>query len=273
MTSNEILKADVLDIIFDNRNKQYGAYALRKNYNFRMGLALALAISSMALAFLLINPSHSSDTAPEMKKTEYEVLAVTLPEDQPQPETPPPPARPAAPQTVAAQQKFIDNFRITDNRVVDPGPTHIDLANAVIGSTPNDGPPAGPGLQPPPNPGPGDGTGNTPAPVKPEAPFVIREQAAHFPGGMEAWLNFLRKHLETPESLEPGEKRTVVIRFQVSAEGMVTGFEVVQSAGGTFDKEVIRVLKKMPKWMPAIQNGHPVSVSFTQPVTFVAQEN
>ncbi|HEY0066839.1 MAG TPA: energy transducer TonB [Flavisolibacter sp.] len=271
MTSNEILQADVLDIIFDNRNKQYGAYALRKNYNFRMGVALAIAISSMALAFLLINPSSSSDTPSKPAKTEYEVLAVQLPEDLPQPETPPPAARPT-PQTAVAQQRFIDNFRITDNRIVDPGPTHIDLTNTVIGSTTTDGPLAGPGLQPPPDHGNG-GTGNTPAPVQPEAPFVVREQAAHFPGGMDAWLNFLRKHLETPGSMEPGEKRTVVIRFQVSAEGTVTGFEVVQSAGSMFDKEVIRVLKKMPKWMPAIQNGHAVSVSFTQPVTFVAEEN
>jgi protein TonB len=272
MTSNEILKADVLDIIFDNRNKQYGAYALRKNYNSRMGLALALAISSTALAFLLINPSSSSDMPSKPAKTEYEVLAIQLPEEEPQPETPPPPVRPA-PQTPVAQLQFIDQFRITDNRVVDPGPTHIDLAKTAIGSSNTDGPAAGPGLQPPPDYVPGNGTGNTPAPVQPETPFVIREQAAHFPGGMDAWLNFLRKHLETPESMEPGEKRTVVIRFQVSAEGAVTGFEVVQSAGSMFDKEVIRVLKKMPKWMPAIQNGHAVSVSFTQPVTFVAEEN
>lgn len=271
MTSNEILKADVLDIIFDNRNKQYGAYALRKNYNFRMGLALALAISSMALVFLLINPSSSLDTSSKPAKTEYEVLAIQLPEEEPQLETPPPPVRPAQ-QTPVAQQKFIDNFRITNNQVVDPGPTHIDLAKTAIGGSTTDGPEAPHVFVVPPDNKPGDG-GNTPAPVQPETPFVVREQAAHFPGGMDAWLNFLRKHLETPESMEAGEKRTVVIRFQVSAEGAVTGFEVVQSAGSMFDKEVIRVLKKMPKWMPAIQNGHAVSVSFTQPVTFVAEEN
>lgn len=271
MTSNEILKADVLDIIFDNRNKQYGAYALRRNYNFRMGLALALAISSVALILLLIDPSRSYAPDSGPAKTEYEVLAIQLPEEQPQPETPP--ARPAAPQTVVAQKRLIDNFRMTDNRAVDPGPTQIDLARTAIGSTNTDGPLTGPGLQPPPNPGPGDVPGNTPAPVQPEAPFVIREQAAHFPGGMNAWLAFLRKHLEAPEAMEPGEKRTVLVRFQVSAEGGITGFELVQSAGSTFDKEVIRVLKKMPRWMPAIQNGHPVPVSFTQPVTFVAPEN
>lgn len=272
MTSNEILKADVLDIIFDNRNKQYGAYALRKNYNSRMGLALAIATSSMALLFLLVNPSASSEDAPKLQKTEYEVTAIKLPEEQPPVETTPPPARQAAPQTVVAQQKFIDNFRITDNRVVDPGPTHIDFANTAIGSATTDGPATTTGLQPPPE-GSTGGTGNTAAPVQQDPPFTIREQAAHFPGGMDAWLNFLRKHLETPESLEPGEKRTVIIRFQVSAEGLVTGFEVMQSAGSSFDREVMRVLKKMPRWMPAIQNGHATAVSFTQPVTFVAQED
>jgi protein TonB len=270
MTSNEILKADVLDIIFDNRNKQYGAYALRKNYNFRMGMALGLAFSSTALVFLLINPSHSPALSSAPAKTEYEVLAVQLPEEQPQIETPPP-VRPAQ-QTPAAQQKFINKFRITDSRFVDPGPTHIDLSKTAIGDVTTDGPAVSHIFVAPPNSGPGDGR-DIQAPVQPEAPFVVREQAAHFPGGMDAWLDFLRKNLWTPESLEPGEKRTVIIRFQVSPQGEVTGFEVVQSAGSTFDKEVIRVLKKMPKWMPAIQNGHPVSVSFTQPVTFVAQED
>jgi len=52
----------------------------------------------------------------------------------------------------------------------------------------------------------------------------------------------------------------------------VTNFEVIQSAGGMYDNEVIRVLKKMPKWKPAIQNNQPVARYFTQPVTFMGLE-
>ena len=54
MTSNEILKADVLDILFDNRNKQYGAYALRKNYNNRLGIALGNFFKQCYFVFFLV---------------------------------------------------------------------------------------------------------------------------------------------------------------------------------------------------------------------------
>ena len=76
-----------------------------------------------------------------------------------------------------------------------------------------------------------------------------------------------------PDDLQAGEKKKVLIRFQVDADGSVTGFEVLQSAGNTYDNEVIRVLKKMPKWKPAIQNNLPVSRSFTQPVIFMGVED
>jgi protein TonB len=75
-----------------------------------------------------------------------------------------------------------------------------------------------------------------------------------------------------PADLQPGERRTVQVRFQVSAEGEITKFEILQSGGSIFDREVIRVLKKMPKWKPAIQNGRPIAISFVQPVTFQAIE-
>jgi protein TonB len=89
---------------------------------------------------------------------------------------------------------------------------------------------------------------------------------------MKAWVKFLSANLITPSDLDAGEKKTVMIRFKVSTDGTVNGFEIIQSAGSIYDNEVIRVLKKMPKWKPAIQNGHTVSTSFTQPVTFMGVE-
>lgn len=59
MTSNEILKADVLDILFDNRNKEYGAYALRKKYNTRLSMALGISLSAALLLFVLLPVNHS----------------------------------------------------------------------------------------------------------------------------------------------------------------------------------------------------------------------
>jgi protein TonB len=63
-----------------------------------------------------------------------------------------------------------------------------------------------------------------------------------------------------------------MVKFAVGVDGSITHFEIIQSGGTDFDNEVIRVLKKMPKWKPAVQNGRNVAVMFTQPVTFMAFE-
>jgi protein TonB len=115
------------------------------------------------------------------------------------------------------------------------------------------------------------GNGNTAREL--EVPKEIKpDKQPQFPGGMQAWAAFLNGNLHAPQDLENGEKRTVNIRFHVDVDGVITNFQVIQSGGAAFDNEVIRVLKRMPKWMPALQAGKPVAVSFTQPVTFVRAE-
>ena len=105
---------------------------------------------------------------------------------------------------------------------------------------------------------------------KNEAPLINR--GPEFPGGIKAWLGFLNKHLQVPEELGAGEKVTVLIGFEVAVDGTVTSFRVLKSGGGNYDEEVIRVLKKMPRWSPAMQSSQPVATTFTQPVTFVGVE-
>ena len=107
-------------------------------------------------------------------------------------------------------------------------------------------------------------------PEKPKE--IIPDRQPQFPGGSQAWIAFLSNNLRAPEELESGERRTVLIRFHVAEDGSIANFEVVRSAGSAFDNEVIRVLKKMPKWTPAMKAGQHLSVSFTQPVTFVGVE-
>jgi periplasmic protein TonB len=82
----------------------------------------------------------------------------------------------------------------------------------------------------------------------------------------------LGKNLSTPDALEAGERKVVQIKFKVDKDGSVTSFEIVTSGGGEFDREVVRVCKKMPRWTPAIQNGINVPVSYVLPVTFIGLE-
>jgi periplasmic protein TonB len=271
MTSKEILKADVLDILFDNRNKQYGAYTLRKHYNQRLGMALGISLGSVLLLFLLIRPNEENSAAvPQYSQREVVIDPLELPKPI-EPELPKP--KLSTPPPDFAQTEFLDPIVVDDTKVNAEMAEQAQLKHTVISNITTDG------LKVPEDFGPvelnvnkGDGTGEKKE-VKSDPPATeLVQKEPEFPGGPKAWLDFLNRHLVVPGELELGDKKTVMIRFQVGVDGRVTGFEVIQSGGSIYDSEVIRVLKKMPKWKPAIQNGQPVSRAFTQPVTFMAVE-
>lgn len=268
MTSNDILKSDLLDILFDNRNKQYGAYTLRKHYNNRLLLSLGIALSSALLLFLFFGGTKTSEGAgPSRGLDDVVIQTVKLPEETPKlPEIPK--QKPMTAQPV--QQLKYTNFVIKPDDVVKiTPPDQTSLLNSLIGKQNIDGRTATridiPVVNDPVDHGSGNGEQKTNT-------FIPEEREPEFPGGEAAWLNFLRKNLSAPDELEAGEKKSVMVRFLVSVDGAVTGFEIVQSAGRSFDNEVVRVLKKMPKWKPAIQNGVAVVKYYTQPVTFIGVE-
>jgi protein TonB len=266
MTSNEILKADMLDILFDNRNKQYGAYTLRKYYHHRLLKALGISFGCMFLLAMLIKTN--AFTRIEKSHAALTMRDLFIPPAPTKKIEPPRPQVAQASQAPALQKRFTDKIEIVLNTPHNLVPAFTDLDSAVISDV--DGKGKGKPYQPIVNTG-GGGTGEKPA----QAAFVpepLIQKEPEFPGGMAAWLNFLNRNLRTPDELQAGDRKTVMIRFQVAEDGSVTGFEVARSAGAVFDNEVVRVLKKMPKWKPAIQNGLPVSRYFTQPVTFVAEE-
>jgi periplasmic protein TonB len=267
MTSHEILKADLLDILFDNRNKQYGAYTLRRQYDSRLSMALGIALSSIFLLLFFLKPGTS-----ETKYVESEKNVVRLIDIPPiPPKIPETPVHPTPPPQDVAKSSLTEKILLVE----DPDPNKelkpMDEIKLTAISSSNEEGRIVPEIQTVTKPE----QSNTSQPTNKddeETRFVPLEKGPEFPGGPEAWSKFLNRHLQTPADLEAGEKKTVLISFLVDADGSVTGFKVVQSGGNAFDNEVIRVLKKMPKWKPAIQNGHPVVVPFTQPVTFVGFE-
>jgi protein TonB len=270
MTSHEILKADVLDILFNNRNKQYGAYALRRSYPSHLRNALVGALGLCTLLFLLIRTGGA--TKPVFDLPDKAPVIVRTADVLPLPPTQPPPPARVAPRPPLAQANFTPNIVLV--QTVDPrvamAPVE-ELLHLPPGNANVDGPapttPQG-GEKPA-----AAGSGGGEEEEKQPGAFVPVERQPEFPGGPKAWAEFLNRNLQTPDDLAPGERRVVRISFQVDTEGRVTGFRVMESGGRAFDEEVIRVLKRMPRWKPAIQNGHPITVSFTQPVTFVPLEH
>jgi protein TonB len=268
MTSTEISKASFLDIIFENRNKAYGAYELRTHYNSRLGTALLTMFCIVLLIALVVQVWTKTLPGVIDRTPAHDPVILRVFDDPP----PPPIEQPMAvkpPKTKMASEKFLDKIEIV------PDATHTDipdvekLAIAAISDEQIDGTPSM-----------NNEAVNVSTPKTGEdgemkaseltSGFTAVEKTANFPGGQEAWLHFLNKHLRSPGELEAGQKRTVLVRFAVGIDGMITQFEFIQSGGASFDKEVLRVLKKMPAWEPAVQNGRHVSVMFTQPVTFMS---
>ena len=104
---------------------------------------------------------------------------------------------------------------------------------------------------------------------KPEKPFDVVEQMPEFPGGQEALMQFLRQEVKYPkEAEEKGLQGRVVVRYIIEKDGSISEVEIAKSVNEYLDAEAIRVVNAMPKWKPGKQNGEPVRVKFTLPVTF-----
>jgi protein TonB len=102
--------------------------------------------------------------------------------------------------------------------------------------------------------------------------FDVVEQMPSFPGGDAALMKFLSEHIKYPVVAEEnGIQGRVIATFVVERDGSITDVKVIKSVDPSLDKEAIRVLKSMPKWIPGKQNGSAVRVKYTVPVTFRLQ--
>ncbi len=276
MKTDAILKADVLDIIFENRNKSYGAYALRKFYNNRLYKALGVMFGFVViLSSFTLFKGKSKFTGELIKDSGFIVKQVTLDIKKPEPpkiQTPPVSATPQKP--IAT-----DDFR---NVVITKTPVSTiikDLRDiAALGVRDIDVPSGGEGPKVIPfNVGGGEGkdTVSIAVPIKPIdkiTPTDFAEIMPTYPGGMEALRNFLQKNLQNPQDIEEGQTVAVKIKFVVGYDGTLKSFETVEDGGSAFNNEVIRVLKKMKPWNPGKTRGENVSVYYTIPVKFTTSQ-
>ena len=95
------------------------------------------------------------------------------------------------------------------------------------------------------------------------------EEVASYPGDMDAFWTFLMKNLHYPESAEADSVQgRVIIRFVVEKDGSLTNYEILHSPDNRLNEEALRVLRMMPRWQPAKNNGRPVRSHYTVPFTF-----
>jgi protein TonB len=111
-------------------------------------------------------------------------------------------------------------------------------------------------------------------PTDDEQIFIRVEQEAEFPGGVEGWKDYLQKHLRADVPVKNGApvgQYEVVVLFIVAKDGSISDVRATTNMGYGMEDEVVRIIKKGPKWIPGYQNGRKVNSYRRQPVIFVVE--
>ena len=279
MTNAQLATASLDDIVFDGRNRKYGAYVLRAAYQRHVTRALVIATAVCALLLLL-------PFLAQLLKAETPAVAVTTVIANPilpplGPEAVPPPVQPAAkppvqppqPPTVKDLALVVVKEDVPTND--DDVPNRDELLNKASGvvtaaGDPNASPDAAPAeLEP------GLEAGPVAEAVK-ERPYVSVEQMPELPGGggTTAIVAAIQRLVKYPGlALRNGIEGKVFVSFTVNSKGEVIDVAIVKGLGFGLDEETMRAIKALPKFIPGRQNGREVSVSFTVPVTYRIQQN
>ncbi len=272
MEKNKIIEANILDIIFDGKNKAYGAYQLRKHY--KKTLAKALIITGSCL-LLVISGTVIAGFGDKNNRGDIdpgETILVEVSHDEPLPPPPPPPPellKPMELNTVTFTppiivkdnevppedkiQEITDKTAISNETIVSDNTVQIIQAPVEIKSS---------------------SVMEAPKKDNENEIFVKVEKDAEFEGGEEAWHAFLRKNLNPEVPIDNGAeagKYTVIVRFVVSKNGSVSGIACENDPGFGMSDEAMRVIRKTKNWTPALQNGEHVNAYRRQPIVFVVE--
>jgi protein TonB len=259
----DLFKRQWIDIVFEGRNKAYGAYELRKENpkttlrSLLIGtLIFGIAVASPLIADLI--PDSSDDEAALDKK----IVTIKLPpkEEQPKDLPPPPPPPPKVDQV-----KFVKPVVAKTEEIVEEPPKVEEIKDKNLGKETIKGDPdAELSVEPP---------GNGPSVVEEDNNIYNTagiEVKPDFPGGLEKFYKFIGKNFQVPE--EDGLKGKIFVTFVVEKDGSLTDIKVIRDIGYGTGKEAIRVLKSCPRWNPGEQNGKKVRVLYSLPISIQSAE-
>ena len=272
MEANKILQANLLDIIFEGRNKMYGAYELRKTYGTRLKYSL-LAMGAVCLVFttgillasslkkpvadLIVSPDFYLENVPDQQKKQ-EVVELPKPKVIPQ-------------RTLAVTTPLIlKDILVKETEV----PPTDDIENVQIAAITQDGKEGEIVNAPVEKQGTG-GNIELPTKEKEPLPFTTIQTEAKFPGGLDAWTKYLERNLNTAAPVDNGAppgSYSVVVSFLVDKNGNVSDVQALNDPGYGTAEEAVRVIKKSKQWIPALQNGSNVTYRQKQSITFIVNE-
>lgn len=270
---SEISRGATLDdIVFANRNKAYGAYALRKGYRGVVTKATIIGASIFLLAMLTPKLLDKLGLKEEKQEVMVEMNLMDIAPPPIDENEPPPPPPPPVEQPKVETVKFLPPEVKKDEEVPQesPPPTVEKLEVAVAASETQEGDPNATELiiAPEAIAAPGKGEVIEAAPVE-EKVFTAVEQNPEFPGGAAEMYKYLNKNIRYPPAASRANiQGRVFLQFVVNTDGSITDVEVVKGVGFGCDEEAQRVVKGMPKWKPGRQSGRAVRVKYTLPVSF-----
>ena len=273
MAKIDLTSREWCDLVFEGRNKAYGAFELRQSSPKRHNIAMLIIIVVAVIAFSV--PALIRFVTPE--KVEEAMTEVTtlskLPEAEVKknedlkplaPETPPPPPLKSSIKFTAPVIKKDEEVSEEDeiksqDELAKNDKVAISIADVKGNDEIN-----------------GADIADFKEVVRPEAPkeekeipYQAVEQMPQFPGGDAELMKYIQDHLKYPViAAENGIQGRVIVRFVVSKTGEIQDVTVLRGVDSSLDKEAVRVIKSMPKWIPGKQNGNNVAVYFTVPVMF-----
>lgn len=276
MAKLDLISLEWTDLVFEGRNQDYGAYQLRKGTSKRNIWSIIIVALAAALLFLGLTVHRMAEpnrTVMNMQAVEVANIKKDKKDVKVEKRDPVKVEPERIIEKVKSSVKFTAPVIRKDNLVKDEDEIKLDeieKSTKAIGALTVDG---------------NDELGGEVLRIKeeiapPEPPkhvednkiFEVVEQNPTFPGGTAALMSWLSQNIKYPViAAENGVKGRVIVQFVVEKDGSITDVVVVKSVDPSLDKEATRVIKNMPHWIPGRQNGSPVRVRFTVPVTFTLQ--
>lgn len=274
------------DIVFADKNQEFGAYMLRKDSDKRHNLAALYALIGLVVVIcLLIGYSKYSDYKAEKdrlalieEREKMQALELETVSDEPEPEEEEPEQQKFEQEIPQVPEEVLATVQVTQIAIVDADKVKNDVmdmdaqkedntARGVVTQEGSDDADKFKAVQE-------QVVVKEPEPEKPkeEEIFVAVEQQAEFPGGQTALMKWLSNNVRYPESAQQNDiQGRVVVRFVVEKDGSIGAATIVKGVDKDLDREALRVVKKMPRWQPGKNNGVAVRSYFNLPVVFKLQ--
>lgn len=275
-SSINVYKTEWLDLVFADRNKNYGAYDLRSKSSSIMTRVLLVSGSIFIIA--CFSPLIYNKLVPKENVVveKAKVIDLTNVIHQMKPKMPEPEKKiePAKAEPVKVKTIALPSQVVVVNKVDLPDPPTIkEIESAVISDKTQDGIVA-PNLIISENKGSGDGTGTAKDGEGTGDPNAVKDLSGvdeypEFNGGAKAWSKYMERNLRYPSGAqEEGASGKVYVSFVVEKDGSITDVSVIKGIGFGCDEEAMKVIKKSPLWKPGKNKGIPVRVRYNMAINF-----